>query len=164
MNTLYPLRFSKIIPALIFLGFFAVASCTNSTSTTMIEEPLMVTGTVNLDNDRATAYMITSIEGEGIAGEIGVNNPEIILEVGRRYTFNNEAGASSHPLEFRNAEGEVLLSQREDSGLLFDNAQIDAIVEGDAITFTLTSELAETLEDYICGFHPGMNGKITTVN
>lgn len=163
MNILSTLRFSKFILILLTAGFLITVACTNPTADEG-EIPLSVTGTLNIDNDRATAYIITSIEGEGITGEIGVNNPEIILEVGRRYTFNNEAGASSHPLEFRNIDGDVLLSQREDSGLLFDNAQIDAIVEGDAITFTLTSELAEMIEDYICGFHPGMNGKITTVN
>ncbi len=140
---------------------FAI-SCGSNVTEAEMDETVREGAVVTLQNRGAQAYIISSINGDGVEAEIGANNPDMIMEIGRRYTFQNEAGASSHPLEFRNADREILFGQRG-TGLFGDNPDVDVVRSGDAVTFTLTPELAAVLADYVCSFHPGMNGGITTV-
>lgn len=140
---------------------FAISCGSNITETEM-DETVLEGAIVTLQNSGSQSYIISSIDGDGVTAEIGTDNPDMIIEIGRRYTFQNEAGASSHPLEFRNADRNVLFGQRG-TGLFGDNPDVNVVLSGDAVTFTLTAELATVLADYVCSFHPGMNGGISTV-
>lgn len=149
---------------LIISVFSAITlSCTNnSTSVEMNEEQpeSQIEGTITLDNSGAQSYVISSIEGDGIHAETDTPNATFELEIDGRYTFVNNAGASSHPLDFRNADRDKLLGQSNNSGSFDEDEIVNLSRSGDAITFTLTEELAEQLFDYICSFHPPMNGMI----
>ena len=155
--------FNTPIRTLLYITLFSVLalSCTNnSTSVEMNEEQpeSQIEGTITLDNSGAQSYLISSIEGEGIQAENDTPNATIELEIGGRYTFINNAGASSHPLDFRNADREKLFGQSNNSGSFDQDENVNLSRSGDAITFTLTEELADQLFDYICSFHPPMNG------
>ncbi|PWN07221.1 hypothetical protein [Rhodohalobacter mucosus] len=118
---------------------------------------------ITLDNVGSNAYVVTAIEGDGASAMLNQNNSPIDLEIGKRFTFVNNGGAASHPLDFRNSEGEKLLGQSGADGRFDDDADVDAELNGNNITFTLTAELAEAFGLYICSFHPGMTASIRAV-
>jgi plastocyanin len=149
-----------ILSSILFL--ISIYSCTNnSTSTNNDEIETEFESTIRYDNSGAQAYLVTNIDGEGAFAELDSANPELTLTVGGRYTFINGAGASSHPLDFRNEEGAKLIGQSNNSGSFDSNEEVNLVREGDSISFTLIEELADELAEYICAFHPGMNGAIT---
>jgi plastocyanin len=155
----------RLLPLLILSATLLISACTDNTSSVNMEmdeqeAPVSEGAVVTFENNGATAYVISSIEGDGVTADTGVPNPEVTMETGRRYTIDNAAGASSHPFEMRNAGNEVLLGQRGDGGSFSDDPDVNALFEGNSITFTLTAELAALLENYVCSFHPGMNGTI----
>lgn len=147
----------------IILILFIFISCTSTNTGSMddeMEEVEQLTGTVILENNGAQSYTVASIDGDGISAETGSANPTITLTVGGRYTFVNQAGASSHPLDFRNGDRQKLFGQSNPAGQLDNDTDVDVVENGDSITFTLTESLAEALTQYICSFHPGMNGNL----
>jgi len=114
---------------------------------------------VTVDNVGVTAWEVTSAEEE--VAETGVENPELTLTVGKRYSFENR-GWLSHPFEFRDADGNVLLSQATTGEFEGDDG-VDWN-EGDSVfSFTVTEGLAERLESYVCTIHRPMNGSVKTV-
>lgn len=123
-----------------------------------------MSGTAVLENNGAQSYSVARIDGEGISSETGTANPSITLTVGGRYTFVNQAGAGSHPLDFRNGDRQKLFGQSNSDGSLDNDNAVDVVKNGDSITFTLTESLAASLADYICSFHPGMNGDLVLLN
>lgn len=146
-----------------------VSACVDNTSSANMdmedpEIPVQEGAEVTFENNGSTAYVISSIDGDGVIADTGVPNPEVTMETGRRYTIDNAAGASSHPFEMRDADNGVLLGQRGDRGLFSDDPDVNAVFEGNSITFTLTSEIAGLLENYVCSFHPGMNGTFVIVS
>jgi len=148
--------------------FFIFAACSNNT--TSVEEPddnpdpeTPSVTIITLDNMGASAYVFISIEGEGADASLDEENADIELTIGDRFTFNNDAGASNHPLDFRNSDRDKLFGQSNASGLFDDDDNVDLIKDGNSISFTLTEGLASVLNDYVCSFHPGMNGGISTV-
>lgn len=150
--------FTKPLPLFMILSTaLLIIGCSSNTSPEQ-EDPLMAT--IILTNNGASSYTIVSIDGDGALAEVGTENPSIQLIPGGRYTFINQAGASSHPLDFRSIDGEKLFGQGRNDGLFDDNMSLDIQTDGDAITFTLSNELSALLGDYICAFHPGMNGLI----
>lgn len=155
------MRYSLTITIILLLSTFAFFGCSNTnTGADMPDEPNVTT--INFDNMGATAYVIFSIEGDGATGSLDEENAELTLRTGDRFRFNNTAGASNHPLDFMNSDGDKLFGQGNSDGLFDNNTDIDLEKDGNAITFTLTEELANELNGYICAFHPGMNGEITT--
>jgi len=106
------------------------------------------TVSVTLDDVGASAWVVVSAEGTEGAADPGEENAELELREGTRYRFVNWDGRS-HPLEFRDDDGAVLLSQ-EGGGSS----------EGDEVRFTLTSGLADVLESYHCSRHSGMVSEI----
>lgn len=163
----YTMKYMKpslfILSSILFLIF--TSSCTNnSTSTDNDEVNSEFESTIRYDNSGAQAYLVTNIDGEGASAELDSANPELTLTIGGRYTFINSAGASSHPLDFRNKDGDKLLGQSNNSGIFDADESVNIVRNGDSITFTLTEELADELADYICAFHPGMNGSIVINN
>jgi len=116
--------------------------------------------TLTLSNVGASAYRVDAIDGEGAAAELGVDNAGIELTAGLRYTFVNNGGAN-HPLDFRNSDGDILLSEDAANGSFEDDAEVNFVVDGANISFTLTAELAAELATYNCTVHSAMEGAIT---
>lgn len=147
---------------------FIMASCTNKTTSvdpsddSTDPDPDDVT-TIRIDNMGATAYVFIGIDGDGATTDLDTQNADIELKIGERFVFRNEAGASNHPLDFRNSDREKLLGQSNSSGLFDDNEQVGLEKDGNTISFTLTPDLASLLDDYICSFHPGMNGSVQII-
>lgn len=160
---LFTLKSTTIIFAILFA--FA-AGCSEVTSVDVPEEedetetvePELTEGTLNMNNNGAQSYTITSISGSGISAETGTANPSVTLEAGGRYTFINDAGGSNHPLDFRDGGGTKLFGQSNATGSMTNDPDINVEKNGNSVTFTLTEELQEKLNDYICSFHPGMKG------
>lgn len=156
---------TSILLSLISLSFFLIA-CTNNVTSTEVEEegnPSIEQTKITLDNVGSTAFVITNIDGDGAAAEKNEENVPIELIIGQRYTFTNSAGASAHPLGFRNADREYLIRQGNNSGTFGDDADVNVVKSGDDISFTLTEALAEEIVQYICVFHPGMSSEITVI-
>ena len=117
--------------------------------------------TVTLDNNGASSWSVTNVDGaSGVAGS--GENPDLTLTVGTRYRFVNNGG-SAHPLGFQNASAEYLLSQNGD-GSLEGNTAINYEEDGDGITFTYTQELADAVATYRCTVHGSMEGSVQTGN
>jgi plastocyanin len=117
--------------------------------------------TVTIDNVGASAWEVTSVQGDGDVAPMGEENPTLSLQVGTRYTFENE-GWGFHPLAFRDANDDALLTQ-DGSGRFEEDSTVDWTDDGDTLAFTLTEGLAAELDDYICTVHSLMNGSIETV-
>lgn len=115
---------------------------------------------VVLDNVGANAWELVSADED--VGEEGVDNPELTLQEGTRYTFVNR-GSGPHPLEFRDANGNSLLSQ-QGTGSYETDADVNYEENDEDMIFTLTEPLAEDLNSYICTAHPSMEGSIQTVD
>lgn len=117
--------------------------------------------TIRIDVTAPLAWEVTSVEGDAAEAETNEDNPRISLLTDTRYTFVNDAGRYSHPLEFRDADGEPLLSQPA-TGSFENDDNVAWVNEGDRVSFTLTRPLADRIADYICTKHGSMNGPITT--
>ncbi|MFT4947643.1 MAG: hypothetical protein ACI8TL_001891 [Natronomonas sp.] len=117
--------------------------------------------TATLNNVGTSAWEVTTIDGDDELAETGVENPELTLEVGARYTFQND-GWGAHPLAFRGSDGEVLLSQ-DGNGSFEGGSETDWVDEGASVSFAVTDELADELDNYICTVHGSMEGSIRTV-
>lgn len=116
--------------------------------------------TITLANVGASAYRVVSIDGEGASATLDSDNAGIELTEGLRYTFVNNGGAN-HPLDFRNAEGEILLSEDAADGSFEADEAVNFVVDGANISFTLTPELAAAIATYNCTRHAAMEGVIT---
>lgn len=154
---------SILLALLTIIFVISVSSCTTN-STSVEDGETDLESTITYNNSGAQAYLVTAIEGDGASAELNSENPEVTLTIGGRSTFINNGGASSHPLDFRNAVGDKLLGQGDSLGLFDSDEDVNVVRNGDSITFTLTAELADELADYICAFHPGMNGSITILD
>ncbi|TVR16316.1 MAG: hypothetical protein EA391_08350 [Balneolaceae bacterium] len=151
------------IPTFILLSIALLISGCSSSTTDANGEPdinILPEAVITLDNNGAQSYTVTSIEGEGAWAELNSQNPIITLVPGGRYTFVNESGATAHPLDFRNGNHQKLFGQSRMSDSFNDVEEINLVMEGDLITFTLTEDLASELADYVCSFHPNMRGTI----
>ncbi|REL39035.1 hypothetical protein DYD21_03505 [Rhodohalobacter sp. SW132] len=149
------------LPCLFFIAM--IVSCSDTTSSSESSEPVRET-TITMENMGASAFVFIGIDGSGANANLQKENAEIELRVGDRFTFENMADASRHPLDFRNNDDEKLFGQSNSSGLFDDIDEIDLEMNGNAITFTLSPDLASVLNDYICSFHPGMRGNIRMNN
>lgn len=118
--------------------------------------------TIVLTNVGASAWQVTEA-GENIA-EQGADNPELTLTVGTRYTFDvSGVDSSVHPLDFRAADDTILLSQGGEGKLEGDEA-IGFEASDEAVSFTLTPDLAERLARYRCTVHASMVGDVVTIS
>jgi len=141
-----------------------VSGCSNSSTSPESEPDVINEATITLNNSGASAYVAVSVEGSGVSATINADNPEISLTAGGRYTFINNGGASSHPFDFRDGSGNKLFGQSRDDGALENSSDINVVKNNNSITFTLTDDLASRLSDYICFFHPGMNGTFRVID
>jgi len=157
------MKVSYISAALLAFTLIVSACTSNTTQTEMPDESDDVTS-IQIDNMGSTAYVILGIDGEGASANLNEENADLTLRVGDRFRFENVAGASNHPLNFRNSDRDKLLGQSNNDGLFDDDADVDVQSDGNSISFTLTSDLAAVLNDYVCSFHPGMTGGINTTD
>jgi plastocyanin len=120
------------------------------------------TVTVRLDNVAADAWKLVETDDETVAA-VGAENPTLALTVGTRYRFVNDGG-DDHPLEFRDGEYGRLLSQAV-NGEFEDEEAVDWQADDEAheYAFTLTEELADRMENYVCRFHTSMFGEIDII-
>ena len=131
---------------------------TDSININVEESAATVESTFTINNVGANAWEVSSTSDyvETSAG----NNPTITLETGVRYTITND-GWNTHPLAFRNESGTRLLSQESnDIGIRENNASINWSDSGNTVSFTLTEELADEINSYICTVHLSMQGTI----
>lgn len=147
---------------LLLLGLLlmtALVSCKDEEEEPM-PDPNVIAATITLNNVGANAYIVASVDGDGATAVTGEQNVAIGLRTGMRYRFVNNGG-SGHPLEFLSASNAVLLAQNNQTGSFENDAAVNFMVDGNNITFTLTTALAAELAKYRCSFHPGMLGAIT---
>ncbi len=128
-------------------------------ATTPASSPTEEVITITIDNVGATAWLVTTVEGaQGIA-ELNTQNTAITLEPGQRYRFINNGGGF-HPLDFRDASGNFLLTQNSVQGSFENDTEVNFESDATGVTFTLTPALAEQMATYWCSVHPPMTGAI----
>jgi uncharacterized surface protein with fasciclin (FAS1) repeats len=114
---------------------------------------------MTVKNNGASAYFVSEItEGENVT-PLNTDNSTWTLTEGKRYELTI-TGASSHPFELRNANGDALLSQSSEGSFEADTA-VDFQTDGQQFDFTVTPELATELNKYFCTIHSGMNGMVS---
>jgi hypothetical protein len=116
--------------------------------------------TVSLTNVSSSAWEVTGVTGDEDVAPTGENNPTLTLQEGTRYQFEN-GGWSSHPLAFRDANDNPLLTQ-SGTGSFEDDADVNWVDDDQTVAFTLTESLASELDDYVCTVHSSMNGSVAT--
>jgi uncharacterized surface protein with fasciclin (FAS1) repeats len=114
---------------------------------------------MTVKNNGASAYFVSEItEGENVT-PLNTDNSTWTLTEGKRYELTI-TGASSHPFELRNANGDALLSQSSEGSFEADTA-VDFQTDGQQFDFTVTPELSTELNKYFCTIHSGMNGMVS---
>ncbi|HET8860041.1 fasciclin domain-containing protein [Marivirga sp.] len=121
---------------------------------------LQATVNITVGNSGATAYFVSEVTGADNITTLNENNSTWNLTVGTRYVLT-VTGATAHPFALRNAANEYLLSQDSNGGTFQDNADVNVVVDGNTISFTLTQELAAAVDNYVCTIHGSMSGSIT---
>ena len=116
--------------------------------------------TVSMDNVGTSAWEVTDVTGDENVATTGEENPTLTLQVGTRYLFEN-GGWSSHPLAFRDANDDPLLTQ-SGTGSFEDDTDVNWVDDDQTVAFTLTESLASELDDYVCTIHSSMNGSVAT--
>jgi hypothetical protein len=111
---------------------------------------------VIVDNVGTTAWEFVGESGVAGDGE----NPTITLEPETRYVVENR-GWSTHPFAFLSDDGTSLLTQA-DGGTLADDADVDWRDDGEQFAFTVTPELADAVDRYVCTVHARMQGDVAT--
>ena len=123
--------------------------------------------TLTLQNVGASAWQVTAIEGTEdmeTVTEVDVENPALTLTVGGRYRFDlSNVNSDVHPLAFRDAEGNDLLTQGGSEGTFETDPAVAFGAEADFVIFTVTPELADVLASYVCTIHSAMTGEVSTV-
>ena len=110
---------------------------------------------MDVDDD---AWVVTRVRGTPDVAQIDEPNPALTLPEGQRYTFDNRA-RRQHPIEFRDAEGNPLLSQDPDTdGAFEDDEIVDWTTRGNRVEFTLTLALAAALDHYVSASDPEQLG------
>ncbi|GGE28744.1 fasciclin domain-containing protein [Psychroflexus planctonicus] len=115
---------------------------------------------MTVENDGASAYFVSAIEGDENVTTLNENNSTWNLSEGTRYLLN-VTGASTHPLALRNSAGDLLITQNGASAIFQDDADVDVQIDGNIISFTLTPDLANAVDNYVCNVHGSMSGSIT---
>ena len=146
-------RLARILFIAALLSNF-VASGQGQTSKNEAPASGEVDASVTLENIRSNAWKVTAVEGaEGIT-ETGVENPVILLEVGKRYRFINHGGLTIHPFAIRGEDGEPVLAQRPKDRPFELDPEVAFEADDEGVTFTLTESLAAAISTYYCTAHP----------
>jgi len=133
----------KMVGVAVVAGAGATAGSSPSAGTPSAD----IDTTLTLDNVGASAWEVTNVDGGQARAPTGENNPTIELETNARFRIENN-GWSVHPLAFRSASNEILLSQ-DGSGTFESDPAVDWQDNGSTVAFTLTSDLADALAEYL---------------
>ena len=117
--------------------------------------------TIVLGNEGASAYFVSEIIGDEDVSALNENNSTWTLTTGTRYTIEVE-NAGPHPIALRDAMDDFLLAQDDSEGSFENIADVNFVVDGNSISFTLTPALADELDNYVCIAHSSMTGSIIT--
>ena len=119
---------------------------------------------ITMTNSGMTSWIFTEVKGNDVSLSINDPNAQITLRSGKRYSFFN-LGGPTHPLDFRDKDGKLLLTQDDEKGLFEDNEDVNFVVnlDDDLVAFTLTPELAAALATYNCSAHTVMEGVIVII-
>jgi hypothetical protein len=141
-----------------FLMFLVIPACV--TVTDQDGGPFQV---INLTFKAASFsdWRLDAVDGSSTIGTIGNGNPEITLEVGKRYRIINQSGAV-HPFALTNSTtwGTDYLLSQGGTGSFAGDAEVNYVKNTGGFTFTLTAELAAELKSYICTAHTPMLGSV----
>jgi len=151
---------------LAFATLLLLFSCSGSEDSPQTPTPsLPIDPEVSIINTGANAWVFTEIKGNDATSSLNEPNATITLKVGVRYRFFN-LGGPTHPLDFRDADGGLLLTQDDETGSFEEDEEVDFEInlDEDLVAFTLTEELAEVLETYNCSVHSAMVGQIDLRN
>lgn len=107
--------------------------------------------TVNVTIDNAGASAWEFVNQEEDVANTGEDNPNMELEVGKRYEFENR-GWSGHPFQILDIDGNELLSQNS-GGTLESDSLVNWEDNGDTFSFTVSRSLADEIDSYRCGIH-----------
>lgn len=119
------------------------------------------TVTVTLKNVGASAWTVLGVEGADGVADLNTDNPTLTLVVGMRYTFDvSGVNSSIHPLDFRAADGTVLLAQSAREGSFEMDEAVTFEADENKVSFTLTPELADVMATYHCSVHGVMTGLV----
>lgn len=149
----------RLFSSLLVITFLLSACGNDDDMQALVENPDTFDASITLDNVGTSAWIVTAVTGSVDSFEPDAQNPSIQLELGKRYRFINNGG-TSHPLEFRNEAGAVLLSQDNQVGAFEDDSNVNFVVNGDRVTFTMTQSLFDVLASYHCSIHVAMRGDI----
>lgn len=116
---------------------------------------------MTVGNDGATAYFVSEVIGNEDVTTLNENNSSWELTVGTRYEITVTA-ATAHPFALRDSDNAVLLSMNSTEGTFEADDNVNFETDGTTFNFTLTQELADQLDNYVCTIHSSMTGSITT--
>jgi plastocyanin len=116
---------------------------------------------ITVDNDGATAYFVSEINGNEDVTALNENSSEWELKVGTRYELT-VTGASAHPFALRDSDNNILLSMNSEVGSFESVDAVNFESSATSFDFTLTQALADELNNYVCTVHIGMTGSVTT--
>lgn len=114
--------------------------------------------TITLAASGVQAWRVTAVDGADDIVDLDTDNPTLTLLVGVRYRFDvSNVNSSFHPLDFRDAEGNILLAQGvRPPGSFDDDLNVNVEEDSDHVSFTLTETLADELAAILCTTHPAM--------
>jgi hypothetical protein len=116
--------------------------------------------TLTLDNAGASAYFVT--DQSSTITTLNTNNSDWDLEVGKRYLID-VVNPAPHPLMVRDVNDNLLLGMTNSDGSFSTDADVNFITDQTTgqFDFTLTSDLAQEINNYACQVHTSsMNGLI----
>jgi hypothetical protein len=149
----------KIINTSIFVVFLSVLliACkkedNNATSMATIE--------ITIVNVGFSSWKVVSVTNSSNTAVLETNNTPFTFEKNRRYKIVSMAAPTIHPIEFRDALNNVLISQSEGSiGNLESNVSINFVREANGISFTTSSSFTSAVSTYNCANHNGMRGNV----
>ena len=159
MNLIKKLSLACLISAII------LSSCSKDDESGYLGEPIFEPPTITLENKGTHAWNVVEVDGTGVSSAFESENQTLTLKIGLRYTFKN-LGTRQHPLDFRNADGELLFSQDLNVGSFEEDPSVNFEwdLNEDLAIFTLTEELALELATYNCSTHEMMEGNIIVVD
>ncbi len=152
----------RIVKSLFWVGLLFLVAC--SEPATPSDEPEVpttaVSATVTLASDFSFEnWLVEKVEGDAVTS-LGLD-PTWTLAVGKRYSVINTTGIQ-HPFLLIDTTGNLLLADSINWGVgKFQNdAGVNAVIEGNKLSFTLSQALADELDAYLCVLHPSMRGNI----
>lgn len=144
----------------LFLGSLFMACSNKKVEPT---QSIQADVTVTIDNVGSTAWEVTDIKGDNTFSALNSENSDWTLKNGLRYRIINNGG-SIHPLDLRDSQGNLLLTQDGSKGSFEADTAVNFQSDQEGITFTVSAKLYPELATYHCSVHAPMTGAINPGN